>query len=88
MYTYVDYIILGLIVWIILFFICRELFCWYFKINKIVLLLEAINKKLGKDEDERLDVVENKKWTCSKCGTENDLIWLYCSKCGKQKKTS
>jgi len=34
-------IIIGIIIGIIaLFFICRELMCWYYKINKIISLLE------------------------------------------------
>lgn len=44
-----DYvgIIIGFIVGvIILFFICRELICWYYKINQIVSLLEENNRLL------------------------------------------
>jgi len=36
-----------LVVCFIIFMICRELVCWYWKLNRIVSLLESINKKLG-----------------------------------------
>jgi hypothetical protein len=40
-------LIIGVIIGIIiLFFICRELMCWYFKINKLVVLLEEQNSLL------------------------------------------
>jgi hypothetical protein len=40
-------IIIGIIIGlIILFFICRELMCWYYKINRIVILLEEQNNLL------------------------------------------
>jgi len=41
-------IILGaLIVSVLLFFLCRELFCWYWKINEHLELLNGINNKLS-----------------------------------------
>jgi len=30
---------------ILIFLVCRELICWYFKLTKIVGLLEQLNKK-------------------------------------------
>jgi len=40
-------VIIGIIVGaIVLFFICRELICWYYKINRIVSLLEENNRLL------------------------------------------
>jgi len=39
--------LIFLIVGIIIFLLCRELMCWYWKINRIVLLLESIDAKLG-----------------------------------------
>ena len=46
-----------LVVFAVIFIICRELFCWYYKINKgiknqerIIELLEKINKNLSKNE--------------------------------------
>lgn len=41
-------IILGtLFVSVLLFFLCRELFCWYWKINEYIELLNGINNKLS-----------------------------------------
>jgi hypothetical protein len=40
-------IIIGIIIGaIIIFLICRELVCWYWKINKIVVLMEEQNSLL------------------------------------------
>ena len=39
----VGTLIIILIVLIIIFFICRELICWYYKINRIVELMEEQN---------------------------------------------
>ena len=40
-------IIIGTIIGIIIvFLVCRELICWYWKINKIVALLEEQNKNI------------------------------------------
>ena len=38
---------LALIAILCLFFLGRELMMWYWKVNKIVQLLESIDKKLG-----------------------------------------
>ena len=35
-------LVVGLIVWLI----CRELICWYWKINKAIGLLESIDQRL------------------------------------------
>lgn len=32
---------------VIVFFVCRELFCWYWKVNEVVTLLKSIDSKLG-----------------------------------------
>jgi hypothetical protein len=37
-------ILLFILVGIVLFIIGREVFCWYFKINKVVALLERIEE--------------------------------------------
>lgn len=47
MTTPIIYIILiALVVVIILTLICREIVCWYFKINNIVKILQKIDKEL------------------------------------------
>jgi len=41
-----------LIIGTILFFVLRELFCWYWKINHITEVLEEIRDRLPKIEEE------------------------------------
>jgi len=38
--------IAGLVALVIIFLICRELICWYWKINEAVDLLREIHKEL------------------------------------------
>ena len=38
--------LLSIVGAVALFFVCRGLFCWYWKINKIVAFLESIDNKL------------------------------------------
>ena len=38
--------LIGLVVVLLIFLICREVICWYWKINKVVELLEKQNKLL------------------------------------------
>ena len=40
-------IIITAIICIIIFFICRHLLCWYWKINDAIDQLQEINKKLS-----------------------------------------
>jgi len=44
----------GAIIGIILFFALRELFCWYWKINRMMEVLEEIRDRLPKIEPEVL----------------------------------
>jgi len=44
----------GAIIGIILFFALRELFCWYWKINHMMEVLEEIRDRLPKTESESL----------------------------------
>jgi hypothetical protein len=53
--------ILGIVVVIILFFLLRELFCWYWKINSIVDLLEKQNKLLFNIQNQLMKEEEIKK---------------------------
>ncbi|NLA92456.1 MAG: hypothetical protein GX842_03310 [Spirochaetales bacterium] len=38
---------LGLAITIILFLILRQVFCWYWKINRMVSLLQSIEQKMA-----------------------------------------
>ncbi|MCC7571419.1 hypothetical protein KO465_08910 [Candidatus Micrarchaeota archaeon] len=55
-------------VWVIFRLLLREVYCWYYKINKTVKLLESIDEKLGelvdhniRDSDDVLSPDENKE---------------------------
>ncbi|MFA5467570.1 MAG: hypothetical protein WC224_00760 [Sphaerochaetaceae bacterium] len=39
--------VLGLAVFIVLMLLLRQVFCWYWKINKTVRLLQSIERKLA-----------------------------------------
>lgn len=54
-------ILIGLLVFIAVIFILRELVTWYWKINRIVELLEDIeyNTRPTDDEDDQADKEEN-----------------------------
>lgn len=45
--SFVENALFGLIAAAVFFFVMREVYCWYFKINKRVELLESINAKLA-----------------------------------------
>jgi len=81
-------ILLGVLLGIfIVFLICRELMCWYFKINRMVALMEEQNELLrrlaGTCNESR--VQEARGWVCKKCGKENKQSALFCNSCGEKK---
>ena len=83
---YFGIVFFGLIIWIILFFIFRELFCWYYKINEIVSLLKSIDKKLGKNEADNEQPDEDVKiedgfYKCANCGRINPIGNRRCIDC-------
>jgi hypothetical protein len=45
----IIFIVIIAVILILLFLILREFFCWYWKINKIVDLLEDIKQNTSKD---------------------------------------
>lgn len=50
---------LILVIGLALFFLMREVYCWYFKLNKIVDLLEKSNQ-LEKETNRLLEELNNK----------------------------
>jgi len=49
--------LIGVVITLIIFLICREIACWYWKINKVVELLEKQNELLSeKLESEKNNV--------------------------------
>jgi len=43
--------IIVLVVMLLFFLLGRELICWYFKMNKVVELLDSINEQLKNNHD-------------------------------------
>lgn len=63
---------------IMIFILLREFFAWYYKINKIVGLLEQLveqNRLLLKAHGAG-------QWECPECHASNDLESFKCSACG------
>ena len=90
-------IILVIIVSIAVFFITRELWCWYWKINEIRDLLKSIDEKLGKkekndnEESEKSTLIsqqdkENGFYICSNCGRKNPIGNPKCIDCQTPRK--
>lgn len=51
---WLGYIIFGIIILIVIFLICRELNCWYWKINERRDILESINFKTNNDKSDEI----------------------------------
>jgi len=87
------YGILGLIALIVIFLVCRELVCWYWKLNEIVFFLRKIaglleglqpaNANLGSfpESSKQADDVFS---TCPKCNRRyaGNHAGQYCGECG------
>jgi hypothetical protein len=52
-----GYVIIGIIVAFGIFLLCRELMCWYFKINKLVNLLEEQNELLRQQGGTSISII-------------------------------
>ena len=51
-----SHVLIAIGIAILFFIIGRELICWYFKINKIVGLLQSINDSLQKNSKDNNDI--------------------------------
>ena len=45
-----------LVISVVVFLICREITCWYWKINKVILLLETIAKNTSNEAKENNNI--------------------------------
>lgn len=68
-------VILGIILALVVFLILREVVCWYYKINRIVDILQSIEKKLSAasmldptPESTRAASANAPSGRCPKCG--------------------
>jgi hypothetical protein len=75
---FVVAIVVAILVLISIFIVCREFMCWYYKINKIVGLMEEQNYLLR-----QLPAIDD--WDCKKCGSSNRKANLFCFNCGEKK---
>jgi ribosomal protein S14 len=77
-------IIVAIIVLGVVLLICRELVCWYWKINSIVSLLEEQNRLLadlkGNVPRHSQDSKGNK--SCKRCGKTFESGYNACPHCG------
>ena len=55
--NFVGYIIVIIIVLLVIFLICRELVCWYWKINEIRDLLQSLNEKSSSPKHDSSDEI-------------------------------
>lgn len=84
----IGYFILALVISFIIFLILRELMCWYYKINKIVSLLEEISSRLSgvRISHEGIATAESKiegqTISCANCGKPISLGDKFCPYCG------
>ena len=80
-------IVIAIVAIIGVWFLIRELVTWYYKINKIVSLLEANNELLSEISqkiaaDEKPVSKDPSVWECPKCKTNNSNESFQCSSCG------
>ena len=94
-------VIIGVIVAIVLFLILREVFCWYWKINRVVELLEQQNSLLrsllGNFNNSSSSggnsppagpppqINYGNTWICNKCNEDNPTTSSICKGCGNYK---
>lgn len=60
------FIIIGIIVFIVIFLLLREFWCWYWKVNKIITLLEKIEQNTSINQNNSIQAESNdlnKKWS-------------------------
>ena len=84
-------LLIVIVIIIVFILIIREVVCWYFKINKMVGFLESIDNRLANMNFPATHAASttgvsfgdiNKK--CKKCGTDNNVNAIECSKCGER----
>jgi hypothetical protein len=54
-----EFIIIWIVVVIILFLLCREIICWYYKINERITLQTETNELLKKILEKKGNILEN-----------------------------
>ena len=83
-------IIVIIIVVAFVFLVCRELMCWYYKINKIIELMEEQNnilrRQIGISSNDVIPSSDHVPydWLCKKCNSINQGVALFCHNCGEK----
>lgn len=85
----VGTLVIFLIICFIIFLICREIVCWYFKINQMVGLLKEIRDLLAKRDNSNVvrpvqEVTEVNR--CPSCNEVNSSDTQFCTSCGRSLK--
>lgn len=87
-------VFLYLLIAVVIFFICREIFCWYWKINLRIELLKEIRDSLkdkkaiavsksAQDDSLEIDFENLETIKCPKCGIEMHNKMKKCISCGQ-----
>ena len=78
--TIIIIIIASIIVWLLL----REVNAWYWKTNRIIVLLEEIlaELRLSRKPSQSGMKEESKQWKCPQCQSINPNNTYKCEKCG------
>jgi hypothetical protein len=85
----IQHIVLIIAGAVLLFFLTREFWCWYWKINERVNLLKSIDESLKKKLVPEVKKLNNEfSWKCPSCFEEKHSDASHCS-CGyvKQKES-
>ncbi len=93
-------VIMAILVCITVFFVCRELVCWYFKFNKIVGILEDIKNLLESSSTVDSSLITRKQRSfqlakpippkkttlryCSHCNAGIPIGATFCENCGEK----
>ena len=67
-------VLMVLLICVIIFIVCRELFCWYYRINKMVSNQEEIIRLLKKIANESNTPTNNTKLEDEKKGVLKELV--------------
>ena len=77
-------VIISVLIILAFFLICREIVCWYWKINEAVGLLKDIRDLLQSNEHNKELVFISGQITCRHCRTKNHRQNITCHGCGNK----
>jgi hypothetical protein len=80
-----SYLLIILVVSLVVFLICRELFCWYWKINQRIDLLIQVRDLLAvKAQSGDPKIQQEPSRRCPKCGAQQSAGDTFCDSCGEK----